>query len=117
MEKNPGGDLLLRDPVSYTHLDVYKRQLLPFMLWSSWSVFSNNVVNYEEIQTLIQQSMVHLPSFAAPLVFLLSILFIPSLLIQLIWLYRAFRTYSGPRYVGGYSDHLPLYLDLFFRKF
>lgn len=51
--------------------------------------FSNNVVNYEEIQTLIQQNMVHLPSFAAPLVFLLSILFIPSLLIQLIWLYRA----------------------------
>ena len=63
--------------------------LLPFMLWSSWIVFSNNVVNYEEIQTLIQQNMVHLPSFAVPLVFLLSILFIPSLLIQLIWLYRA----------------------------
>lgn len=63
--------------------------LLPFMLWSSWLVFSNHVVNYEEIQTLIQQNMVHLPSFAAPLVFLLSILFIPSLLIQLIWLYRA----------------------------
>ena len=35
--------------------------LLPFMLWSSWLVFSNNVVNYEEIQTLIQQNMVHLP--------------------------------------------------------
>ena len=48
--------------------------LLPFMLWSSWIVFSNNVVNYEEIQTLIQQNMVHLPSFAVPLVFLLSIL-------------------------------------------
>lgn len=59
------------------------------MLWSSWIVFSNNVVNYEEIQTLIQQNMVHLPSFAVPLVFLLSILFIPSLPIQLIWLYRA----------------------------
>ena len=63
--------------------------LLPFMLWSSWIVFSNNVVNYEEIQTLIQQNMVHMPSFAVPLVFFLSILFIPSLLIQLIWLYRA----------------------------
>ena len=46
--------------------------LLPFMLWSSWLVFSNNVVNYEEIQTLIQQNMVHLPSFAAPLVFFLK---------------------------------------------
>lgn len=29
--------------------------------------------------------------------------------------YKPFRTYSGPRYLGGYSDHLPLYLDLFFR--
>ena len=68
--------------------------LLPFMLWSSWIVFSNNVVNYEEIQTLIQQNMVHLPSFAAPLVFLLSILFIPSLLIQLIWLLPIFRNFK-----------------------
>jgi predicted extracellular nuclease len=23
-----------------------------------------------------------------------------------------FRTYSGPRYLGGYSDHLPIYLDI-----
>jgi hypothetical protein len=22
------------------------------------------------------------------------------------------RTYSGPRYLGGFSDHLPVYLDL-----
>ncbi len=25
-------------------------------------------------------------------------------------------TYSGPKYIGGYSDHLPVYLDLFFKK-
>ncbi len=25
---------------------------------------------------------------------------------------KAFRTYSGPVYKGGYSDHLPVYLDL-----
>lgn len=25
---------------------------------------------------------------------------------------RPFRTYAGPRYLGGYSDHLPVYLDL-----
>lgn len=69
--------------------------LLPFMLWSSWIVFSNNATDYEEIQTLIQQSMAHLPPFAAPLVFLFSILFIPSLLIQLIWLYRASANVQG----------------------
>ena len=25
---------------------------------------------------------------------------------------RPFRTYQGPKYVGGYSDHLPILLDL-----
>ncbi|HEY4785130.1 MAG TPA: endonuclease/exonuclease/phosphatase family protein [Bacteroidales bacterium] len=25
-------------------------------------------------------------------------------------------TYSGPRYVGGYSDHLPVYLDLYLKN-
>jgi hypothetical protein len=26
------------------------------------------------------------------------------------------RTYLGPRYLGGFSDHLPVYLDIFLRK-
>ncbi|WP_251619912.1 endonuclease/exonuclease/phosphatase family protein [Odoribacter lunatus] len=26
--------------------------------------------------------------------------------------YKPWRTFVGPRYVGGYSDHLPIYLDL-----
>ncbi len=26
------------------------------------------------------------------------------------------RTYSGPNYIGGYSDHYPIYMDLYFRK-
>ncbi len=25
---------------------------------------------------------------------------------------RPFRTYQGPKYIGGYSDHLPIYVDL-----
>jgi len=25
---------------------------------------------------------------------------------------RLYRTYQGPKYVGGYSDHLPIYVDL-----
>lgn len=28
---------------------------------------------------------------------------------------KPFRTYLGPRYVGGFSDHLPVYLDLIVR--
>lgn len=29
---------------------------------------------------------------------------------------RPFRTFQGPKYVGGYSDHLPIYVDLTLRK-
>lgn len=29
---------------------------------------------------------------------------------------RPFRTYLGPYYHGGYSDHLPVYLDIHYRK-
>jgi predicted nucleic acid-binding Zn ribbon protein len=25
---------------------------------------------------------------------------------------KPFRTYSGPKYIGGFSDHLPVYIDL-----
>ena len=25
---------------------------------------------------------------------------------------RPFRTYAGPRYTGGFSDHLPVYVDI-----
>ena len=28
---------------------------------------------------------------------------------------KPFRTYSGFKYIDGYSDHLPIYVDLFFR--
>lgn len=28
--------------------------------------------------------------------------------------YKPFRTYYGPVYKGGYSDHLPVYLDIFY---
>jgi len=29
---------------------------------------------------------------------------------------KPFRTYSGFKYIGGYSDHLPVYLDVFYRE-
>lgn len=29
---------------------------------------------------------------------------------------KPFRTYLGPRYMGGYSDHLPVYLDIYLRE-
>jgi len=28
---------------------------------------------------------------------------------------KPFRTYGGPNYYGGYSDHFPVYLDIFFK--
>ncbi len=29
---------------------------------------------------------------------------------------KPLRTYNGRRYIGGYSDHLPIYIDLFLNK-
>ncbi|MCO5232537.1 MAG: hypothetical protein LC105_12085 [Chitinophagales bacterium] len=29
---------------------------------------------------------------------------------------KPFRTYSGPNYIGGYSDHYPIFMDIFFKK-
>ena len=29
---------------------------------------------------------------------------------------KLFRTFSGPKYLGGYSDHLPVYVDVICRK-
>ncbi|MCP4441731.1 MAG: endonuclease [Aureispira sp.] len=30
--------------------------------------------------------------------------------------YQPFRTYAGPRFIGGFSDHLPIYIDLWYKK-
>lgn len=30
--------------------------------------------------------------------------------------FKPFRTYSGRKYIGGYSDHLPVYIDLYLKK-
>jgi predicted extracellular nuclease len=29
---------------------------------------------------------------------------------------QPFRTYAGPKYTGGFSDHLPVYIDLFYSE-
>lgn len=29
---------------------------------------------------------------------------------------QPFRTYSGPRFLGGFSDHLPVYIDLLYKE-
>ncbi len=29
---------------------------------------------------------------------------------------QPFRTYAGPRFLGGFSDHLPIYIDLFYNE-
>ena len=29
---------------------------------------------------------------------------------------QPFRTYAGPRYIGGFSDHLPIYIDLMYNR-
>jgi hypothetical protein len=28
---------------------------------------------------------------------------------------QPYRTYAGPRFIGGFSDHLPVYIDLLYK--
>ncbi len=45
-------------------------------------------------------------------------IFAPRFLLEIDKRYmglQPFRTYSGPRYINGFSDHLPVYLDLIYK--
>lgn len=46
-------------------------------------------MDYAEVQTTLRQVVDQLPSYVLPLIFLFSLLCIPSLAVQLVWLYRA----------------------------
>lgn len=63
--------------------------LLPCTLWILWVVFSHNAMEFKEMEVAIQQSAAQMPPALAPLILLLSFLSLPSLVVQLVWLYRA----------------------------
>jgi hypothetical protein len=29
---------------------------------------------------------------------------------------QPYRTYAGPKFIGGFSDHLPVYIDLIYQE-
>lgn len=63
--------------------------LLPCTLWILWVIFSHNAMEIKEMEAAIQQSAAQLPPALAPFILLLSLLSLPSLVVQLVWLYRA----------------------------
>ena len=63
--------------------------LLACSLWTLWIVCFHHIVDYAEVQTTLRQVVDQLPSYVLPLIFLFSLLCIPSLAVQLVWLYRA----------------------------
>lgn len=68
---------------------------LPCMLWSMWVILSTNATTYTEIQQAMMAQVSYIPSALSPLVFVIALLFIPSLLIQLLWLFRASSNVRG----------------------
>ena len=72
--------------------------LLPFMLWSSWIVFSNNVVNYEEI------SDTHPAEYGSPAIFCGTIGFPPQHPVHSIPAYSADLAVPGICQYSGISS-------------
>ncbi|WP_419537503.1 DUF4339 domain-containing protein, partial [Akkermansia sp.] len=60
--------------------------LLACSLWTLWIVCFHHIVDYAEVQTTLRQVVDQLPSYVLPLIFLFSLLCIPSLAVQLVWL-------------------------------
>ena len=54
--KNPCHDPKVREPVSYTHLDVYKRQLQKWLIWPGFARSSNSV-NWRQLDWLVVAKM------------------------------------------------------------
>ena len=57
--------------------------LLACSLWTLWIVCFHHIVDYAEVQTTLRQVVDQLPSYVLPLIFLFSLLCIPSLAVRL----------------------------------
>ncbi len=98
-------------PATLVNLSAYKmkEKTGTIKYQSAWSVFdqiivSNNLLNRNsKIKTNVSECYI----------FRADYLFEPDKRYSGI---KPFRTYSGNKYIKGYSDHLPVYIDLFFQK-
>lgn len=83
--------------------DVAKGDKGSYKFNGKWSVIDQIIVS----KTLLQQNELHVNVGAC--IFAPSYLLIPD---EKYGGVKPFRSFIGPRYSGGYSDHLPVFIDL-----
>jgi endonuclease/exonuclease/phosphatase family metal-dependent hydrolase len=72
-----------------------------------WSLIDQIIVS----SSLIKENGLHVKDGAC--IFAPSFLLVPD---ETFGGEKPFRSFQGPRYTGGYSDHLPVYVDLVYPK-
>jgi len=95
--ENPAADNLIN--LSYTDLVAGRGTIVHTEINKSWQVFDQIIVTGALLGN-----------------YKLSLKPPKTLIFKQDWLIqngRPFRTYQGPRYLGGFSDHLPVFLDLY----
>jgi len=98
--ENPTADKLIN--LSYTDLAAGRGTIVHTEINKSWQVFDQVIVS----GALLANCK-------------LSVKPPKTLIFNQDWLIqngRPLRTYQGPRYLGGFSDHLPVFLDLYFQE-
>jgi len=98
-------DTALAKPSALFNLSFYKMKepVGTIKYQGKWSVFDQMIVSGGLLRGETRTDAERHRIFKAPY------LFEPDTRYQGV---KPFRTYSGPRYLGGYSDHLPVYLDI-----
>ena len=84
-----------------------KKEKGSYKFYGKWSLIDQFIVS----SALIQKNGLHVKDGAC--IFAASFLLVPD---ESFGGEKPFRSFLGPRYTGGYSDHLPVYVDLVYPK-
>jgi hypothetical protein len=86
---------------------LQKKDKGSYKFYGKWSMIDQIIVS----SALIQKNGLHVKDGAC--IFAASFLLVPD---ESFGGEKPFRSFQGPRYTGGYSDHLPVYVDLVYPK-
>jgi hypothetical protein len=101
--------LLKKDRLTLNLMDVplQKKDKGSYKFLGKWSVIDQIIVS----SALLEENRLHVKNGAC--------IFAPSYLLvsdESFGGEKPFRSFLGPRYTGGYSDHLPVFVDLVYPK-
>ena len=86
---------------------LQKREKGSYKFNGKWNIIDQFIVSSE----LLQKNGLHVKDGAR--IFAASFLLVPD---EKFGGEKPFRSFQGPQYTGGYSDHLPVYVDLVYPK-